>query len=105
MIGRPGETNWQLSVWTANAGAIMSTTPTPAPSRPASAGERLYRLSDLMKRRVLRGNEKIGSLTDLVIGDKEVVAEVTHVCVNQPFGRPKLYIPWRFVEELAPKAV
>jgi magnesium transporter len=71
----------------------------------APAGETLFRLSDLLKRPVRLGEEKIGSLSDLVIQDKGTVAEVTHVCVHRPFGRPRLFVPWRYVEELTDQAV
>jgi CBS domain-containing protein/sporulation protein YlmC with PRC-barrel domain len=71
----------------------------------ALAGEKLFRLSDLLKRRVRMGDEKIGSLSDLVIQDKGAVAEVTHVCVHRPFGRPRFFVPWRHVQELTDKAV
>jgi CBS domain-containing protein/sporulation protein YlmC with PRC-barrel domain len=77
---------------------------TTAPTN-GSTGERLLRLSDLIHRRVLIGGDKIGSLFDLVIVDKGVVAEVTHVCVRQPFGRPQLFVPWASVQELDDKAV
>jgi CBS domain-containing protein/sporulation protein YlmC with PRC-barrel domain len=70
-----------------------------------SAADLLFRFSDLLKRRVLKNGEKIGTLSDLVIVDKGVVAEVTHVCVHRPFGRPQLFVPWRNVKELSPAAV
>jgi hypothetical protein len=70
-----------------------------------SATRNLLRLSDLIKRPVRRRGEKIGTLCDLVIVDKGAVAEVTHVCIHQPFGRPQLFVPWRTVEELSPTAV
>jgi magnesium transporter len=70
----------------------------------APAGEKLFRLSDLLKRPVRMGDEKIGSLSDLVIQDKGAVAEVTHVCVHRPFGRPQFFVPWQHVEELTDKA-
>ncbi|MGD0766747.1 MAG: CBS domain-containing protein [Tepidisphaeraceae bacterium] len=71
----------------------------------APAGEKLFRLSDLLKRPVRMGDEKIGNLSDLVILDKGAVAEVTHVCVHRPFGRPQFFVPWRHVQELADKSV
>jgi len=71
----------------------------------ASATRNLFRLTDLIKLRVLRRGEKIGTLCDLVIVDKGAVAEVTHVCVHQPFGRPRLFVPWRKVEELSASAI
>jgi sporulation protein YlmC with PRC-barrel domain len=71
----------------------------------ALAGEKLFRLSDLLNRPISMRDEKIGSLSDLVILDKGAVAEVTHVCVHRPFGRPRFFVPWRHVEELTNKAV
>ena len=68
-------------------------------------GEPLFRLSDMMNRRVLKDGDKIGTLDDLVIVDKGMVAEVTHVCVHRPFGRPRLYVPWDQIAELTPTAV
>ncbi|MGA2439874.1 MAG: CBS domain-containing protein [Tepidisphaeraceae bacterium] len=71
----------------------------------APAGEKLFRLSDLLRLPVRMGSEKIGSVSDLVIQDKGAVAEVTHVCIHRPFGRPPFFVPWRLVEELTDKAV
>ena len=73
--------------------------------RNGSGTEQLFRLSDLIKCRVLKNGEKIGTLSDFVILDKGVVAEVTHVCVHRPFGRRQLYLPWQNVEELSTIAV
>jgi hypothetical protein len=58
----------------------------------------VYRLNDLRKRPVLVGARKIGWLADLMIVDQDVVAEVTHLCVHQPFGEPMLYVPWQNVQ-------
>jgi magnesium transporter len=69
------------------------------------AGEKPVRLSDLLKRPVFVGEDKIGSLSDLVIADSDVAAEVTHVCVSRPFGRPRLFVPWSKVEEPGQRAV
>jgi len=67
--------------------------------------EHLLRLSDLIKRPVVCGGEKIGKLSDLVIVDKDMVADVTHVCVDRPFGRPRWFVPWDQVRELTDRAV
>jgi sporulation protein YlmC with PRC-barrel domain len=72
---------------------------------PQTGTEELFRLSDLIKRRVTKAGEKIGTLCDLVIVDKGAVAEVTHICVHRPFGRPRLFVPWSGVEEISPAAV
>lgn len=68
-------------------------------AHPTIASERPFRLSDLLKSQVWLGSEKIGTLTDLTIADKDVAADVTHICVSRPFGRPRLFIPWSKVEE------
>src|ERR1700736_3126063 len=62
--------------------------------------QHLFPLSDLLKRPVIQGGEKIGRLADLVIVDKDRVAEVTHVSIARPFGRPAWFIPWSQVEHL-----
>jgi magnesium transporter len=67
--------------------------------------ERDYLLSDLIKRPVIMVDEKLGRLSDLVIEDKDIVAEVTHVVVSRSFGRPPLYIPWREVATVTGRSV
>jgi CBS domain-containing protein len=69
------------------------------------ASEQLYHLSDILKRPVYLGDTKIGSLDDLVIVDRDVVADVTHIRVHQPFGDPPYYVPWEKVQALTAKAV
>ena len=69
----------------------------------AFGAEKLYQLSDLRKRRVYHNDEKIGWLADLVIEDRDIVAEVTHVRVGRPFGNPPYYIPWEKVSRSPPK--
>jgi CBS domain-containing protein len=66
-----------------------------APNQP------LTRLSDLLGRAVFLGDEKAGKLEDLVIVDKERVAEVTHISVARPFGRPAWCVPWSQVADLS----
>ena len=74
-------------------------------SRDAFGAEKLYQLSDLRKRPVYHNDQKIGWLADLVIEDKDIVAEVTHVCVGRPFGNPPYYIPWASVKSLSLQGV
>lgn len=69
------------------------------------SGEQLLRLSDLIKLPVLAAGDKIGKLSDFVIVDKDLVAEVTHVCVDRPFGRPRWFVPWEDVETLTDRAI
>ena len=68
--------------------------------RQSLASGQTYRLSDILKRPVYVGEKKIGWLADLVIVDKDVVAEVTHVCIGRPFGDAMLYVPWLKVQSL-----
>lgn len=58
-------------------------------------------LSELVGVAVTSGGEKIGSLSDLVVVDKDKAAEVTHVVVERPFGRTALTVPWAQVRELS----
>jgi CBS domain-containing protein/sporulation protein YlmC with PRC-barrel domain len=69
--------------------------------RPSLIAGQIYRLSDLLKRSVFAADKKIGWLEDLVIEDKDIVAEVTHVCIGRPFGDPTLYAPWTKVKLLS----
>jgi CBS domain-containing protein len=70
-----------------------------------SATDQLFLLSDLRRRSVRLGDEKIGWVDDFIILDKDIVAEVTHVCVGQSFGRPRLFVPWLHVRAVSAKAV
>ncbi len=79
----------------------MSTTLLPR----QSANDQLFLLSDLRRRAVFLGDRKIGWVGDFVILDKDLMAEVTHVCVAQPFGRPTLFVPWQNVQTLTAKSV
>ena len=74
-------------------------------SQTGTATDQLVRFSDLRKRPAFRGPDKIGALRDLVVVDKDVVAEVTHVCVGRPFGRPMLFVPWESVRELTSRSI
>jgi CBS domain-containing protein len=74
-------------------------------SRDTFGAEQLYQLSDLRKRPVYYNDQKIGWLADLVIEDKDIVAEVTHVCVGRPYGNPPYYVPWEKVKTFSPEGV
>ena len=65
-----------------------------------SAADLLFLLSDLRKRPVFLGDEKIGWVDDFVILDKDIIAEVTHVCVGRSFGRPTSFVPWQNVQRV-----
>jgi CBS domain-containing protein len=68
--------------------------------RESLISEKIYRLNDLLKRPVYQPEKKIGWLEDFVIEDKDIVAEVTHVCIGRPFGDPTLYVPWAKIKLL-----
>lgn len=57
-------------------------------------------LSDIIKRKVVWNNKKIGDLQDIVILESGVIPEVTHFIVSRPFGHPSLLIPWENIVEI-----
>lgn len=59
------------------------------------------RLSEILDVGVYAGADKIGTLQDFVIVDKDKVAVVTYVVVERPFGRPSLYVPWEKVADIS----
>ncbi len=77
----------------------------PAISNSNSLPEELFRFSGLRKRPVLLDGKRIGRLADLIIEDKDVVAEVTHVCIGRPFGLPTLFVPWQKIQKLTTEVV
>ena len=52
--------------------------------------ESIYFLSDVFNAKVLCNGKKIAKLSDLVIVDKDTVAEVTHLIISRPFGDPSI---------------
>jgi CBS domain-containing protein len=69
------------------------------------AADELFLLSSLRRRPVFMDDRKIGWVDDFVILDKDIVAEATHVCVGQSFGRPTLFVPWQSVQTLTAKSL
>jgi len=59
--------------------------------------EGIYFLSDVLNAKVLSKGKKIGKLSDLVIVDKDIVAEVTHLVISRPLGYLSLVVPWEKV--------
>ena len=59
--------------------------------------EGTYFLSDVLNEKVLLKGKKIGKISDLIIRDKDKVAEVTHLVISRPFGYPSLMMPWETV--------
>ncbi|MCX6179233.1 MAG: CBS domain-containing protein [Chlorobiales bacterium] len=57
--------------------------------------EREFYLSEIVGRRIYLKSRTIGKLKDLVIQENAgKVPEVTHMLVHQPYGEPRLLIPW-----------
>jgi magnesium transporter len=57
--------------------------------------EREFYLSEIVGRRIYLKSRSIGKLKDLVIQENAgKVPEVTHMLVHQPYGEPRLLIPW-----------
>ncbi len=66
-------------------------------ARREHAPDRRLNLSELVELPVLVKGQRVGRLDELVIVDKDRYAEVTHLVVAQPFGRPPLIVPWEKV--------
>lgn len=59
-----------------------------------------FNLSELVGIPVVTKGARIGSLDEFVIVDRDKCAEVTHLCIARPFGRPTLIVPWEKVVSL-----
>jgi CBS domain-containing protein/sporulation protein YlmC with PRC-barrel domain len=75
------------------------------PSDIQTNGSTEYFLSELIGTRVFQRDKKIGKLADLVVVEREKIAEVTHVVVQRPFGDPTIVIPWDHVTSVSNKRV
>jgi len=71
----------------------------------ALAIEQHFWLTDLRGIPVYLDAEKIGTLSDFVIVDRDLVAEVTHLRVARPFGQEPYFVPWRRVHKLTARGV
>jgi len=67
--------------------------------------ESIFFLSEVVKTKVILNGKKIGKLLDLVILEKDKVAEVTHAMVSRPFGYPSLMVPWDNVNSFNKKDI
>jgi len=67
--------------------------------------ESIFFLSEVMKTNVLLNSEKIGKLLDLIIIEKDKVAEVTHIVVSRSFGYSSLMVPWNNVSSFSEKEI
>ncbi len=62
-----------------------------------SAPERTFNLSAVVRIPVIAKGERVGILDEFVIVDRDKYAEVTHLSISRPFGRPRLVVPWEKV--------
>jgi magnesium transporter len=62
--------------------------------------EKVFFLSEIIKKKVLVRNRKVGKLVDLVILETEKIPEVTHLVIGRPFGYPSLLVPWEKVTDV-----
>ncbi len=67
--------------------------------------ESIFFLSEVMNAKVLLNDKKIGKLSDLIITNKDKVAEVTHIMVSRPFGYSSLMVPWDNVSSFSEKEI
>jgi magnesium transporter len=67
--------------------------------------EDIFFLSEVMKTKVLLNGKKIGKLLDLVILEKDKLAEVTNIVVSRPFGYPTLMVPWDNVSSFSENGI
>ncbi len=70
-----------------------------------SATEKKFNLSEIVHTPATMKGERIGALDDFVIVDKDKYAEVTHITISRPFGRPVLVVPWDRVKSFDKKEV
>jgi CBS domain-containing protein/sporulation protein YlmC with PRC-barrel domain len=64
-----------------------------------------FNLSEILNMPAIARGERVGTLDELVIVDRDKYAEVTHLCIRRPFGRPVLVVPWEKVASLGEKQV
>jgi magnesium transporter len=64
-----------------------------------------FYLTEILDTKVILRGKKIGNLSDLVIVDGELMAEVSHLYVSRPLGDPALVIPWDKVETMRKKRI
>lgn len=57
-------------------------------------------LCDIIGRKVLWENKKIGVLKDIIILESKTIPEVTHFMISRPFGYHSLLIPWENIVKI-----
>ncbi len=64
-----------------------------------------YFLSEILGAKVILRGKKVGTLSDFVIIDGDLVAEVSHLYISRPFGDPPLVIPWDKIRSIKKKEI
>lgn len=57
-------------------------------------------LSDIIGRKTIWNNKKIGNLQDIVILESGIIPEATHFVINRLFGHHPLLVPWENIVEI-----
>ena len=64
-----------------------------------------FLLTDIIGVDVVLNGKRIGKLSDIVIVDRDKVAEVTDIIVSRPFGNHSLMVPWPKVKSMTAKVI
>jgi CBS domain-containing protein len=64
-----------------------------------------FLLTDIIGADVFLQGKRIGKLSDVMVVDKDKVAEVTNIIVSRPFGNHSLVVPWPKVKSMTQKEV
>lgn len=67
--------------------------------------EQIFFLSDIIGRKIVCNNQKIGKLQDIAIIETGIIPETKFFIVKRSFGRPTLYIPWENINEIKNKEI
>ncbi|MDD1764883.1 MAG: CBS domain-containing protein [Methanomassiliicoccales archaeon] len=64
-----------------------------------------FLLTDIIGVDVVLNGKRIGKLSDIVVVDRDKVAEVTDIIVTRPFGNHSLIVPWPKVKSMTAKVI
>jgi magnesium transporter len=64
-----------------------------------------FLLTDIIGADVVLKGKRIGKLSDVMVVDKDKVAEVTNIIISRPFGNHSLVVPWSMVKSMTQKEV
>jgi magnesium transporter len=79
---------------------VMATNP--ANVKPQKS-EKKFLLSEMLGAKVFLHDEKIGSLSDLMIIETGKLPEVKNFVISRPYGDPPLLVPWECMTTLEPR--